>query len=326
MRIWNNFLGNESNMMMQRENILRTIKRDCPDWTPHRYDGSLTLLRPRIVPRPAEGGLDDWGVRWIGTDSAEGSYPDGKPVLSIDDVESFEPPETDWQMVIEDMREQVVAKDHEDTLLIAYNEMVLYERIQLLLGTTNFLMAVALEPEKVEILLDKITDYQRRLTESLMCAGVAGVRFTDDWGTQTSLFISPPAWRRLIKPRLKMLYDEVNRHGGLVFQHSCGRIEAIVPDLIEIGLDVLDPCQPAANDIFAWKRQFGDRLTFMGGLDTQSYLTFGTPEEVEAAVGEVISVMAQGGGYIAAPSHTITIPEANRAAMMRAVKNCNRRC
>ena len=182
MRIWNNFLGNESNMMMQRENILRTIKRDCPDWTPHRYDGSLTLLRPRIVPRPAEGGLDDWGVRWIGTDSAEGSYPDGKPVLSIDDVESFEPPETDWQMVIEDMREQVVAKDHEDTLLIAYNEMVLYERIQLLLGTTNFLMAVALEPEKVEILLDKITDYQRRLTESLMCAGVAGVRFTDDWG------------------------------------------------------------------------------------------------------------------------------------------------
>ncbi len=311
--------------MTERENILRTIKRDQPDWTPHRYDGSLTLLRPQITPRTVESGRDDWGVEWIGTDTAEGSYPDGKPVIGIEDVASFEPPHTDWAWVADDMRRQVAANAHRDTLLIAYHEMVLYERMQLLLGTTNFLMAVALEPEKVETLLDKITDYQRLLTRTLMQTGVDGVRFTDDWGTQSSLFISPVAWRRLIKPRLKILYDEVKRCGGLVFQHSCGRIEAIVPDLIEIGLDVLDPCQPAANDIFGWKRRFGDKLTFMGGLDTQGYLTFGTPEEVEAAVGEVISIMAQGGGYIAAPSHTISIPEANRAAMMQAVKNYNRR-
>jgi uroporphyrinogen decarboxylase len=309
--------------MTHRENLLRTIRRDGPSWVPHRYDGAMSLLRPKVVPRSFETGLDDWGVGWIGTDSEEGSYPDGKPVLRIDDVTSCEPPKTNWRNVTEDMCRQVANKAGDDTLPIAYNEMILYERAQLLLGTTEFLMDVATMPEKVELLLDKIAAYQQRLTEAVMDAGVAGVRFTDDWGTQTALFISPPAWRRLIKPRLKMLYDVVKQRGGLVFQHSCGRIDAIVPDLIEIGLDVLDPCQPAANDIFEWKRRYGDRLTFMGGLDTQGYLSFASPDDVETAVTQVLTVMTDGGGYIAAPSHTITIPEANRQAMFRAMDKFN---
>lgn len=310
-------------MMTNRENLLRTIRRDKPERVPHRYSGELTLLRAKVTPRPSQGGPDDWGVQWIGTNSEEGSYPDGKPVLGIDDVESLVPPTTDWSMVTDDLRQQVAGRAADDTLLIAYNEMVLYERAQLLLGTTEFLMAVALSPEKLEVLLDKIAAYVQRLTEALMDAGVAGIRFTDDWGTQTALFMSPPSWRRLIKPRLKRLYDTVKQRGGLVFQHSCGRINAIVPDLIEIGLDVLDPCQPAANDIFAWKRQYGDKLSFMGGLDTQGYLTFGDADAVEAEVAKVVAVMSEGGGYIAAPSHTITIPEENRMAMMRAIEKIN---
>lgn len=309
--------------MNKKENLLRAIRRQSPQYVPYRYDGSLTLLRPRVNPRPPQGGVDDWGVRWLSSNTEEGSYPQGDPVLDVNEVESFEPPQTNWQMVADDMRRQVDSLRNADTLAVAYNEMVLYERVQLLLGTTNFLMAVALEPEKVELLLDKIAAYQCRLTGALMDAGVAGVRFTDDWGTQTSLFISPAAWRRLIKPRLAMLYQIVKSRGGLVLQHSCGRIEDIVPDLIEIGLDVLDPCQPAANDIFAWKRKYGSRLTFMGGLDTQGYLSFAAPSEVETAVGQVISVMAAGGGYIAAPSHTITIPEENRTAMQRAIDAFN---
>jgi uroporphyrinogen decarboxylase len=321
MPIW----SKSATLMTNRENLLRTIRRDAPAWVPHRYDSSLTLLRAKTVPRALQGGLDDWGVRWIGTDSDEGSYPDGRPVLILDDINTFRPPRTDWSAVTDDMRHQVAAKSHDDTLLVAYNEMVLYERAQLLLGTSNFLVAVALEPERLELLLDKVAEYGLQQTHALMAAGVAGVRFTDDWGTQAALFMSPAAWRRLIKPRLKMLYDAVKQRGGLVFQHSCGRIDAIVPDLIEIGLDVLDPCQPAANDIFQWKRHHGDRLSFMGGLDTQGYLTFGSPDEVETKVAEVVSVMSAGGGYIAAPSHTITIPKASREAMLRAIDKINHR-
>ena len=310
--------------MTKKENLLKAIRRDDPRLVPYRYDDSLTLLYPKVEPRPEQGGLDDWGVNWLATDSNEGSYPDGKPVLNIDELESFEPPHTDGQMVTEDLRRQIAAKAGEDTLIIACNEMILYERAQLLLGTTDFLMAVALQPEKVETLLDKISAYQQKLTRALMDAGVAGVRFTDDWGTQANLFISPESWRRLLKPRLAQLYDTVKSRGGLVLQHSCGNISDIVPDLIEIGLDVLDPCQPAANDIFDWKRKYGDNLSFMGGLDTQGYLSFGTPDEVETAVTEVVSTMSKGGGYIAAPSHTITIPKENHAAMLRAIESFNR--
>jgi uroporphyrinogen decarboxylase len=99
-----------------------------------------------------------------------------------------------------------------------------------------------------------------------------------------------------------------------------------VPDLIELGLHVLDPCQPAANDIFAWKREYGGRLSFMGGLDTQGYLSFAPAEEVRRKVTEVLEVMARGGGYIAAPSHTIALPVENRRAMVEAVAAFNARC
>ena len=152
--------------MTDKENILRTIRRDGPAWVPHRYDWALSLLRANTIPRAMQGGVDDWGVRWTGTNSDEGSYPDGKPVLGIDEVESFQPPRTDWPAVTENMRRQVAAKANEDTLLVAYNEMVLFERAQLLLGTTGFLTAVALEPEKLEILLDKIADYGLQQTRA----------------------------------------------------------------------------------------------------------------------------------------------------------------
>ena len=156
-----------------------------------------------------------------------------------------------------------------------------------------------------------------------MRSGVSGMRFTDDWGMQRTMFISPAQWRKFIKPRIARLYEIVKGQGGLVFQHSCGHNDEIVPDLIEIGVDVLDPCQPAANNVFSWKDRYGGKLRFMGALDTHTYLSFGTPDEVRRRVAEVVPLMAAGGGYIAAPSHTIRIPEANRQAMIEAIEEFN---
>lgn len=253
----------------------------------------------------------------------EGSFPDGTPVILPDGIGNFSVPDTDFGLVTKDLREQIARAPDKDTLIIAYNELILFERVQLLLGTNNFLMATALDSDRVERILDVITEYQLQLTESILKAGVSGVRFTDDWGTQTSLFISPDRWRLLFKPRLERLYAVVKEHDGFIFQHSCGHIEEIVPDLIEIGLDVLDPCQPQANDIFAWKKRYGGSLSFMGGLDTQGYLSLGSPKLVKDRVREVVTIMSARGGYIAAPSHTITIPEQNRLAMLEALREVN---
>lgn len=324
-------LGNNRNdgkgiekIMTERENVIRSIHRKCPGWIPYRYK-ALTMLRSGIINvRPVDGGKDDWGANWLPTNQTEGSYPNDVPVISIEEVDEYTPPETDWSLVTADLKEQIALLPEKDKLIIGYNELTLFERAQLLLGTVDFLSATVLEPEKLERLLDKITQYQVSFTKALMEAGCDGVRFTDDWGMQNTMFISPIQWCKLIKPRIKMLYDIVKGYNGLVFQHSCGHIEEIVPDLIEIGVDVLDPCQPAANDIFNWKKAYGKQLSFMGGLDTQGYLSFGTIEEVKREVKKVAEVMAEGGGYIAAPSHTIGIREENRLAMIEAINEINR--
>ena len=87
--------------MNKKENLLRAIRRQSPQYVPYRYDGSLTLLRPRVNPRPPQGGVDDWGVRWLSSNTEEGSYPQGDPVLDVNEVESFErlAQDINWQTV-----------------------------------------------------------------------------------------------------------------------------------------------------------------------------------------------------------------------------------
>ena len=100
--------------------------------------------------------------------------------------------------------------------------------------------------------------------------------------------------------------------------HSCGHVMEIIPDLIEIGVDILDPVQVRANDQATAKRLYGDKICFMGGIDTQHLLTEGTPEEIAAEVRERIRMLAPGGGYILAPDTLIPVPEANYRAYLEA--------
>jgi len=245
--------------------------------------------------------------------------------MTIEQADSFVAPATDFGHVTRDVRRQADALAGADTLTFVRNESALFERPGFLLGHAEYLLACAADPERIAHMLDVIADYQVKLAAAMIDGGADAVRFTDDWGMQSSLFIRPQQWRALIKPRLARMYAAVKRRGGIVFQHSCGCIGETLPDLIEIGVDVLDPLQPQCNDIFAWKREYGRDLCFMGGLDTQTYLSFGSPAEVKQRVIEVLRVMSAGGGYIAAPSHTITLPEANRQAMLEAIEEFNRK-
>jgi len=303
--------------------MLKTIKRDEPQWIPYRYDGSLTALRPSVCVKKEEGGRDDWGVMWLPTTNSEGCYTDSNPVISINEVEGFSAPKTDFNMVAEDLKKQISLLDNKDTVIFSYYDFVLFERAQFILGTINLLIEVLKNTEKVEKLLDIITEYHVKLTETMMNAGIDGIRFCDDWGMQTAMFLHPDLWRKIIKPRMERLYNVVKKYDGIVWQHSCGHIEEIIPDLVETGVDIIDPCQPAANDVLKWKRDYGKKLSFLGGIDTQGYLSFGTPEEVKIKTKEFIKVMSDDGGYIAAPSHTISFLPENKNAMIEAIKEVN---
>jgi uroporphyrinogen decarboxylase len=129
----------------------------------------------------------------------------------------------------------------------------------------------------------------------------------DDVASQTNLMFSPGAWRRLVKPALAGVFKAGKAYGVPVAYHSCGAIRPIIPDLVEMGMDVLNPVQVncPGMDIFELKREFGQQITFMGGLDTQYLLPSGSVSEVRQAVRRLLDLVADGGGYILAASHTI---------------------
>jgi uroporphyrinogen-III decarboxylase len=130
--------------------------------------------------------------------------------------------------------------------------------------------------------------------------------YGDDWGTQRNLFLPPDIWRRIVKPHTQRIYDCCKKRNIMIDQHSCGKIESIFPDIVEIGADMWNPCQPC-NDLAGLKKAFGGQIAFCGGIDSQFVLNRPgvTTEEVRVEVRRRIDEMSEGGGYIAAPSHSV---------------------
>ena len=146
--------------------------------------------------------------------------------------------------------------------------------------------------------------------------------FGDDWGDQRGIIIGPKRWREYLKPRWAKIYAAVHRHDMFVIHHSCGSVADIMPDIIEIGLDVLESVQPEAAGMnpYELKRQWGDKLTFFGGLGSQSTIPFGTPEEIRAEVRRLRAEMGRDGGYILAPAKSLQpgTPTENAVAVFEA--------
>ena len=150
-----------------------------------------------------------------------------------------------------------------------------FTRAHFLVGMEALFVAMAERPEVVGRLLHIIADYQIAVIRRAAALGAEGIRGEDDYGSQTALMISPGMWRRLIKPELARIVRAAKEEGLLFIMHSCGRIMEIVPDLVELGVDVLDPIQQQANDQGELKRLYGHRLSFKDGLSTQGALSSG---------------------------------------------------
>jgi uroporphyrinogen decarboxylase len=175
-------------------------------------------------------------------------------------------------------------------------------------------------PEWVEEILDHITKIQLSLVHRFIAAGVDGGYFGDDYGAQRSLLFSTRMWRQFIKPRLTLLFAPFREAGLPIILHSDGDIRAILPDLVEIGLTTLNPVQPEVLDHESLYREFGDRLSFYGGISTQRVLPRGTAAEIHAATEACIHSLAPGGtGLLLGPSHRMQtdIPMENVEAMLR---------
>jgi uroporphyrinogen decarboxylase len=199
------------------------------------------------------------------------------------------------------------------------------------LGTGGFetwMMALAAEPDYVNALCEKLVDVWlenlKRFTQAVDNR-VQILQFNDDFGTQDAPFISTRMFRELIMPHYKRGLDWVHANTDMkVFLHSDGAIAPLIPSIIEMGVDILNPVQTSARGMDArmLKEEFGDRLVFWGGsLDCQKTLPFGRPEEVRREVREHVDALAPGGGFVFAPVHNIqaNVPTENVIAMFDAV-------
>jgi len=198
----------------------------------------------------------------------------------------------------------------------------LFERTWTLRGFDNALMDAAADPGFYAALVEAVARHQLAIIDYLVTLPIDGVMFSDDWGYQQGVILGPDRWRRFLKPWLAEMYGRVHAAGKHTLSHCCGSIAAILPDLIEIGLDVYESVQPEArdNDPYVLKRLYGDRITFWGGLGSQSTIPFGTPQEIKAEVARLCREMGQGGGYILAPAKAIQpeTPTENVAAVVEA--------
>jgi hypothetical protein len=295
--------------MTRKENLLRAIRHQAPAWVPNGMESVVTIRSP-VIERPCQQGKDAFGVNWSYEEGAEGgTYPThhGHTVtdlscwreqLIIPDLDAV-----DWSAV----RARAKEVDRETCLVSGFVEMGLFERSYLLLGMEAALMAYVAETSAIAELLDAIADYKIRLIERFDDAiDMDMIWYGDDWGTQGALFLPPEVWRLTVKPGTQRIYDCLKTRNIIINQHSCGKIEPIFGDMIEMGADIWNPCQPC-NDLASLKKRSLGRIAFCGGIDSQFVLDRPgvTTTEVRAEVRRRIDELAAGGGYIAAPSHGV---------------------
>jgi len=217
--------------------------------------------------------------------------------------------------MIEDHIEQYAG----DLLVVAGGYMGVYERGYILIGFEQFMTEIALRPNMVEDLLDKITEYKIQDAKNKIALGLKIGHTGDDLGTQKAGLFSRKMFQEMIKPRLARIFAVYKDAHIPVTLHSCGSIMEYLPDLIEIGLDVWEPVQPC-NDLEFIKREYGKDLIFWGGIDTQK-LPFLKPDEVKELTINTIRTLGKNGGYIVGPSQALTndVPIENIKALLETI-------
>jgi uroporphyrinogen decarboxylase len=231
----------------------------------------------------------------------------------------------------EQLRERaLVLRQQSNRALIIVAGCNLFEWGTFLRRIDNFLMDLATDQDNVERLLDALME-QHLATLEKVCQAVGDIadilRFGDDLGTDQGPFMAPKTYRKLFKPRHKILTEYVRQHSQMhTFLHSCGSIYRLMPDLIEAGYEVINPVQTTARDMEPerLKKEFGKDITFWGGgCDTRHILNNAKPQEVKDHVRKNVEILAPGGGFVFNTIHNIMpdVPPENIESMYSALKD-----
>ena len=291
---------------------------------------------------PQGGQRPDYSVYYEGVEMPEGSYIDGNGVLhtpgslhhfthyvsplrnatKFEDIESYPFPsnESHTSEGMAGSVESAHANGRPVTSWVGH----MYENSWQVRGYEEFLIDMIDRPEWCEHILDRYKENNIRAATAAARAGADCLRTGDDVANQNALMFSPPQWRRFIKSRWAEVYAAARaiKPDIEIWYHSDGNIEAVIPELIEIGVTILNPVQPECMDLEKINAQWGDKLVFDGTIGTQSTMPWGTPEDVKAVVRERARTLGADGGLIVAPTHVLEpeVPVENVLALVEAVK------
>lgn len=309
-----------------------------------KYD--MDVLRvdmgsPRKRPKSSDPNIliDEWSVEWKRIDRPDGGfyYEMCKHPLenaTIKDLEDFPWPDPHDEGIIDGVEEKFrrLRKDTDFAITTKVGGAV-FELATYMVGMQRWYTALAEDPAFAVALMVKLADIQSKIDAfGLRVIGqyVDVLRLSgEDMGTQQGPLISLKMFRQMVRPHLQKVWDvakaELTKRNprAKIMLHSCGSVKPFIADWIEMGLDVLDPIQPKARgmDTALLKAEFGDKLSFHGGIDIQDVLPFGTVDDVRQEVRQRIKDLAPGGGYILSPAHNVQsdVPPQNLIAMRDAV-------
>ena len=349
--------------MTPRERVLRAVQHQEPDCVPLFYrdvpdvetrlrrdlglqsrDELLELLQidfrwvepvyigPSLEDETTGHRRDIWAVeyRWIEAGHGGQWEPVSFPLADVDDpaaLDDYPWPKIEW-FDFEAVDAQLERyRDYAIMTAPGVASPGVLNAIQGLLGMERTLADMLINPAFFHALAERILAFTLQFIERLY--DVAGdridlFRIGEDYGTQRGLLFGKPQWCEFIRPTLTAMSRIPQRYGSYYYQHSCGAVRDVIPELIAVGVDVLDPLQVKAAGMVPaeLKAEFGGRLCFSGGVDEQELLPRGTPKHVAQAVRDLIDVMAPGGGFILGPTHNFQadIPTDNILAMYRAAR------
>ena len=295
-------------MQTPREALLSIIKGDAADYIPAKslYDIGVVFPGERYF-GPEEQGYDAWGVRWtqLGPDPGlDGSTPT-PGYQRLHDISKWkeELPFPDLEAMHATDILKAMAQGPYSTRTDCIRHVLMlsgpWERLNQVLGMTDALMSFYDEPEAVHEFLDAMVDYKIRCIDIANEAVDPDIfHLHDDWGTANSLFFSPAIWREFIKPGVKRICDHIHSLGKIYEHHSCGYIEPLIPDLAEIGIDVINPLN-ISNNVARIKEEYGHLITLCGGIDNQAIDKEDTPEElIRQEARRAMDAYSYGGRYL----------------------------
>ncbi|MBI5117551.1 hypothetical protein HZA56_13830 [Candidatus Poribacteria bacterium] len=231
--------------------------------------------------QPSRPGEDEWGCEMQKTDLPNMGQVKEHPIKNLDDLKSHRFPDADDDARYETI--EMVLPYADGRYVLGYIGQGIFEQLHFLHGFTDTLADLYLNPSLLEQTLDSILDFRIRLIRNYakrFPEKIHGVTMTDDWGTQKSLFISVPMWRQFFRPRYKKLLDAAHEAGMHFWLHSCGRVNDLIPEFIDLGLDVINLQQPRALGIEEIGRRFRGKICFESLVDIQATLPHGTREEI----------------------------------------------